>query len=169
MKLALVNIENNDIFSNFSTSNMKIVEIKKNASVKSENLFFENNFGKIYEDSILININEQKLHIKEIAFLQIKSQVDKTYNFTAFILGIVMLIKATLTNNNSVFFLLLIIFMMMCFVIGVFYKKENYFVQVVFCRAEQIAIRINKNQRKETDVFIKKLSIYRHQNSYLKH
>jgi hypothetical protein len=131
-------------------------------------IYFENNFGKIYGDTICIRVENQILEIKEVAFLRIRSQIDKTYNGIAFMISVIAFINMFYFQKNFMFFSILMGITVMSFFLFIMFKKEVFFVQVILCRIEQVVIKINKKQQGEVDEFVRKLSIYRQQNPNLK-
>lgn len=59
-------------------------------------------------------------------------------------------------------FLLFITGSISCLLIGLVYKKEEVYVQVILSSVGQKIIKINKNQKSVVEKFIKKLAVYRH-------
>lgn len=141
---------------------------KEQSLMEKSTIYFENNFGKIYGDCICIGEGNQILEIKEVAFLRIRSQVDKTYNGIALMISVIAFINVFYFQNNFMLLSLLMGITVLNFFIFIMFKKEVFFVQVILCRIEQIVIKINKKQQGEVDEFVRKLSIYRHQNPNLK-
>lgn len=125
--------------------------------------FFKNNFGKIQDDYIRLGIKQQKVYIREIAFLQVQQQVDKKTNYIAALLGIISMLSTFLVVKSDLLILILSISAVLCLVVSTFYKKENCSVQVVFYSDHEIDFKIHKNQQKGAIEFIKKLSVYRYQ------
>ena len=132
-------------------------------TTNSNTFFFKNSLGKIQDDYIRLGIKQQKVYIREIAFLQVQEQVDKTTNYIAAFVGILSVLSTFLIVRSDLLILILSISTVLCLLICTFYKKNNYAVQVVFFSDNQIDIKIHKNQQKGAITFIKKLSIYRYQ------
>lgn len=142
--------------------NVNLMLREKNITEQNTS-FFKNSFGKIKADYIRLRYKQKKIDIKEIAFLQVQEEVDKTINYIALFIGTFFGMGAFFNNRTAFLFMLFSIGSILSLLISAFYKKTNCFVQIVFFRDAQIVIKINKYQQKAALEFIKKLAIYRNQ------
>lgn len=132
--------------------------------MNQNSIYFENSFGKIYGDSICLGKKNRVLAINDIAFLRIRSKADKSYNIIAFLIALLFLVGMLFYQNNFTIFSLFMGGSILNFFIALIVKKEDFFVQVILCKVDQIIIKIDKNQRHEVDELVRKLAVYRYQN-----
>lgn len=134
-------------------------------------VFFENNFGKIYDDKILIVNCNQELKIKDVAFLTVREKgiASKKWIKMAFLGSAIFLILMYFYFNVWIIKLSFFIGFTILLFFAIFYDKKNVFVKIILCYSKPLAFKIKKQTQKEAIEFIQYFKQYRLENPDLRH
>jgi len=122
-------------------------------------VYFENDFGILKEKKIILHEQDVIYGIKEIAYMRLftSQRKDNTLSvLSLFAIGVVAVF--------GWFHIYILPMLFAAALIGtalLLKKRQNYFLQIVFCRTQQKFIPIKKSQIAECNVFITQFAHYR--------
>ncbi len=134
-------------------------------------VFFENNFGKIYDDKILISNFNQELNIKEVAFLTVREKkiASKKIKRIAILFIIMFLLGMCFYLNVWILKFSFFIGFSMLLLFAIFYNKKKVFVKIILCYSKPLGFKIKKQSQQDAIEFIQYFKKYRLENPDLRH